>query len=449
MSNMSKHQPTRREFIGTLAAGGVGYFVSGTPARGQSKSPNEKLHVACIGAGGKGETNILGVMRENVVAVAEVDTERGTKGLKLIPKAKLYADYREMLDKEKGLDAVVVSTPDHHHAPASIRAMRLGYHVYCEKPLAHSIYEARVMRQVAAEKKVATQMGNQGHSGPVLREAVEVIRSGAIGQVTEFHAWTNRPSWPQGLDRPTDAAAIPSSLNWDLWLGPAPERPYHPAYCPFKWRGWWDFGTGALGDMACHIIDMGFWALELGYPSHVEAEASDTHPESGPKSSTIRYQFPARGNAPPVKFTWYDGGRKPDPALVGLSELPGGGSILVGDKGTMYVPSDYGSKYFLLPKEKFEGYKPPTPTLPRATAMASEILVAGAHYTEWLTACKGGARSQSNFDYAGFLTEVVLLGNLAVRTGKSFDWDGDQMKAKGMPELDILIKPPMRKGWEV
>ncbi|MBY0588868.1 Gfo/Idh/MocA family oxidoreductase, partial [bacterium] len=195
----------RREFLAGVGAVSVGYFVSGTPALGQSNSPNEKLHVACIGAGGKGETNILGVLRENVVAVAEVDTERGTKGLKLVPKAKLYADYREMLDKEKGLDAVVVSTPDHHHAPAAVRAMKLGYHVYCEKPLAHSIYEARVMRKVASEKKVATQMGNQGHSGPVLREAVEVIRSGAIGKVTQFHAWTNRPSWPQGLDRPTES----------------------------------------------------------------------------------------------------------------------------------------------------------------------------------------------------------------------------------------------------
>jgi predicted dehydrogenase len=436
---------SRREF-GALSAASLGAWMS--LQGGRPLSANEKLNVGCIGAGGKGETNILGVMRENVVAIAEVDEARGTKGFRLVPKAKHYRDYREMLEKEK-LDAVVVSTPDHHHAPAAVMAMKMGKHVYCEKPLAHSIHEARVMRQVARDMKVMTQMGNQGHSGPVLREAVEIIRSGALGKVTEFHAWTNRPSWPQGLARPTEAMTPPANFDWNLWLGPAADRPYHDAYCPFKWRGWWDFGTGALGDMACHIADLGFWGLELEYPTAVEAISSELLPESAPKWSQIRYEFPARGDKAPVTMMWYDGGKKPDPALVGMAELPGGGSILVGDKGTMFVPSDYGNRYVLLPKESFEGFKAPSPTLPRATTINVEVTVAAAHYTEWLTACKGGPPAQSNFDYAALLTEVVLLGNVALRAGQRIEWDGPSAKAKNCPAADILVRPPMRQGWEV
>lgn len=438
---------TRRQFTIASAAAGIGMSVA--PSIHSAHGANEKLNIACIGAGGKGETNILGVLRENIVAICEVDDARGAKGLKLASKAKRYRDYREMLDQEKNLDAVVVSTPDHHHAPAAVRAMRQGLHVYCEKPLTHSIYEARVMRDVAREKKVVTQMGNQGHSGPMLREAVEVVRSGALGKVREFHAWTNRPSWPQSLDRPTETVEVPAGLDWDLWLGPAPERPYNPAYCPFKWRGWWDFGTGALGDMACHIVDMGFWALDLEYPTSVEAKAEGVKPESGPKSSVIRFEFPARGEMPPVVLTWYDGGNKPDVALVPGMELTSGGSILVGDEGTMYVPSDYGSKYFLLPESKFKGFKPPSPSLPRATMAPSEILVAAAHYSEWLNAIKGGPPTQSNFDYASLLTEVVLLGNVAIRTGQRIEWDGPNMTATNCPEAEVLIRPPMRAGWEV
>ena len=237
---------TRREFTNQSLVAGLGMLAAAPLAR--SASPNEKLNIGVIGAGGKGESNILGVKRENIIAVAEVDDERGAKGLKMIPKAKRYYDYREMLDKEPSLDAVIISTPDHHHSPAAVLAMKMGKHVYCEKPLAHSIYEARVMQKIAREKKVATQMGNQGHAGSVLREAVEVIRSGAIGKVTQFHAWTNRPSsWPQGIDHLPQTAPVPATLKWDIWLGPAADRPYSPAYCPTKWRGWWDFGTGALG----------------------------------------------------------------------------------------------------------------------------------------------------------------------------------------------------------
>jgi|688.fasta_scaffold58601_4 predicted dehydrogenase len=439
------HKISRRDF-GRLTT--VGLSAWGTLCAGSPPSANDKLNIGCIGAGGKGETNILGVLRENVVAIAEVDDERGSRGFKLAPKAKRYKDYREMLDKER-LDAVVVSTPDHHHAPAALMAMRMGKHVYCEKPLAHSIYAARLMRRIAREQKVATQMGNQGHSGPILREAVEVIRSGAIGAVRELHAWTNRPKWPQGLDQPKETMPSPASLDWDLWLGPAAERPYHDAYCPFKWRGWWDFGTGALGDMACHILDLGFWALDLEYPTAVEAESSGVLTHSAPIWSVIRYDFPARGSQPAVKLTWYDGGKKPDPAIVGLTQLPDGGSILVGDQGMMYVPSDYGSQYILLPKEKFEGYNPPPPNIARATTLNLEVPVAAAHYVEWLKACKGGPAALSSFDYAALLTEVVLLGNVALRTGQQIHWDGPAGKAKNCPAADAFIEPMMRKGWDL
>lgn len=439
---------TRREFQHQSLVAGLGMLAASN--WGYSASPNEKLNIGVIGAGGKGESNILGVKKENIIAVAEVDDERGAKGLKMIPKAKRYYDYREMLEKEPSLDAVIVSTPDHHHAPAAVMAMKMGKHVYCEKPLAHSIYEARVMQKIASEKKVATQMGNQGHAGPVLREAVEVIRSGAIGKIKEFHAWTNRPSsWQQGIDHLPETAAVPSTLKWDVWLGPAADRPYSPAYLPTKWRGWWDFGTGALGDMACHIVDLGFWALDLAYPTAVEAEATGVNQFTGPLSSTIKYYFPARGENPPVVLTWYDGGRKPDSSLVAGEELPSGGSILVGDKGTMFIPSDYGSKYLLLPKEKFTDYKPPAPTLPRNTTLTNEIMVAASHYAEWLNACKGGPPTQSNFDYAALLTEVVLLGNVAIRVGKKIEWDGPNMKATNCPEAEPFIKPKFRKGWEV
>ncbi|MBX3421530.1 MAG: Gfo/Idh/MocA family oxidoreductase [Pirellulaceae bacterium] len=448
-----KNQPTsrsnRRQWLWHTAVLGGGCFVAESLPAKDSNSSLEKLHIACIGAGGKGETNILGVMREQVVAVCDVDQSRGQKGFKLVPRAKRYVDYREMLDDLKDIDCVVVSTPDHSHGPAAIRSLRMGYHVYCEKPLAHSIYEARLMKQIAEEKNLVTQMGNQGHASPVLREAVEIIRSGAIGKVTEFHAWTNRPSWPQGLSKPTEQPPIPADLNWDLWLGRAAYRDYHPAYCPFNWRGWWDFGTGALGDMACHIVDMGFWALDLKYPDLVVADATGQSPDSPPRSSTVQFQFPARGDQPPVKFTWYDGGRKPDPKLVGQSQLASGGSILVGDQGSMYLPGDYGNKYQLFPADKFADYKPPAPSLPRVTTASNDILVAASHYREWLDGCKGGAQPQSNFTYAALLTEVVLLGNLAIRAGKPIKWDPVKMRAIGVPEADAWIQPDFRSGWQV
>jgi predicted dehydrogenase len=431
---------TRRDVLKGAAAASVGYWMGSSSAQGQTK---DKLNIACIGAGGKGESNILGVMRENVVAVCDVDEKRAVKGFRMVPKAAKYTDFRKMLEKEKSIDAVIVSTPDHTHAAAAIAAMKLGKHVYCEKPLAHSIYETRLMQKIAREQKVATQMGNQGHSGQTMASAVKLVQDGGLGAVKEFHAWTNRPSWPQGLAKPTESAPIPEGFDWDLWLGPSAQRPYNPAYCPFKWRGWWDFGTGALGDMACHIADLGFWSLNLGYPTSVEAQSSGVNPDSAPKWSIIKYEFPARGEQPPVTFTWYDGGKKPDPKIVGLDALPNNGSILVGDKATMYIPDEYGQVFQILPKDS----KEPRPAPPAAPPSMRIVGVAMTHYGDWIEACKGGKPAKSNFDYAALLTEVVLLGNVALRTGKKIEWDGAGMKATNCPEADALIKPAFRPGW--
>jgi predicted dehydrogenase len=433
---------SRRQAMKTMAAAGVGYWM-GTSARAESTSPNEKLNIGMIGVGGKGETNLLGVRSQNIVALCDVDENRAAKSFKSFAKASKYKDFREMLDKEKSIDAVVVSTPDHTHAIAAIRAMRMGKHVYCEKPLAHSIYETRLMRKVAAEHKVATQMGNQGHAGDTLRAAAKMIQEGGLGKVTEFHAWTNRPSWPQGLERPQGTEPVPATLDWDLWLGPAPERPYNSAYCPFAWRGWWDFGTGALGDMACHIADLGFWGLELEYPTSVEATSTEVFPDSAPKSSKITFQFPARGGKPPVTFHWYDGGNKPDPALVGLKEIPDNGSILIGDEATLYVPDTYGAVTQVLKKGE------PRPEPPAPVSKLVEVATAVNHYKEWIAACKGGEPAKSNFDYAALLTEVILLGNVALRAGQKIEWDGPNMRASNCPEAAKFVQPEFRKGWEV
>lgn len=434
------HRTTRRQHLKSMAAASVGAWI-GT-SRGYAGSANEKLNVGIIGAGGKGESNILGVLTENIVAICDVDEKRAEKGFKTARKAKQYKDFRQMLDDQPGLDAVMVSTPDHTHAAAALAAMRLGKHVYCEKPLAHSIYEARLMRQVAKEQKVATQMGNQGHAGSNLRDAVKLVQAGGLGKVREFYAWTNRPSWAQGIDRPAESEPVPPTLDWDLWLGPAPERPYHSAYCPFSWRGWWDFGTGALGDMACHIADLGFWALELEYPTSVEAESSGVNSETAPKWSIIRFEFPERGALPPVTFTWYDGGKKPDPALVGLTELPANGSILVGDKATLYVPDEYGRTSQVIPRDAKD-----TKPEPKAASQLAIIAVAATHYREWIAACKGGPPALSNFDYAALLTEVILLGNVALRTGQRIEWDGKAMAATNCPAAAAIVRPEFRSGW--
>ncbi|MGC8863471.1 MAG: Gfo/Idh/MocA family protein [Armatimonadota bacterium] len=429
---------TRRELLKGTAAGGFGLLILRDSRLAFAYEANEKLNIAIIGCGGRGRANMDAVKSENIYAVCDTSDDATAAALRDFPDAKAFADYRRMFDRiGHQIDAVVVSTPDHNHAPASVMAMRMGKHVYCEKPLTHSIYEARVMRDTARRFKVATQMGNQGTAGSGLREAVEVIRSGAIGQVYEVNVWSNRPIWPQGIDRPTEKPPVPEGLHWDVWLGPAPERPYHPCYQPFKWRGWIDFGTGALGDMGCHPLNMPFMALDLRNPISVEAEVFEMTRETYPKRSIITYLFPERNGLRTLRLKWYDGGLKPPADVLFGRELPGSGVVLMGEKGRLFAADDYGHSYQLLPEADFVDFKKPEPTLPRSPG----------HHEEWIRACKGGEPAMSNFDYASALTETVLLGNLAIVTGKTIYWDAANMKAINCPEADCYINRPYRKGW--
>lgn len=432
------------------AALGAAVWVSGQPASAASKSPNEKLNIAAIGAGGKGRADIRGCHSENIVALCDVDDERAKETYNKFPNVPKYKDYRKMLEERKDIDAVIVSTPDHHHAPASVMAMKLGKHVYCQKPLTHSIYEARRMREVAREMNVVTQMGNQGHAFDGSRRIVEIIRAGAIGDIREVHCWTDRPGkyWKQPKQRPTDTPPVPAGLDWNVWLGPAPERPYNRVYCPHDWRAWWDFGSGALGDMACHVVDTAFWSLDLGAPTTVEATSEGTTKESAPAWEVIHFDFPqrevpGRGTLPPVKLTWYDAGKKPPKELVDGSPLSPSGTIWVGEKGRIYTPSEYSLGFRLLPEEKFADYKAPDPTLPRNPKTQN------APYIEWIAACKGQGKSFSNFEYASRLTEAMLIGLLSVRLGKKIEWDAQNMRATNAPEAASIIKREYRPGWTV
>lgn len=432
---MQQHNSiNRRDFAkGTSAIlAGVTCGVWTETALAASTSPNEKLNIGCIGVGGKGWVDMTSVRNEHIVAICDVDSARlGKAGIEF-PKASKFADFRRLLENAE-IDAVTVSTPDHTHAVASMAAMKLGKHVYCQKPLAHSIYEVRQMAETARQQNVATQMGNQGHSESGTRRMVEWIQAGGLGPVREVHVWTDRPIWPQGIDRPSGTQPIPATLDWNLWLGPAAKRPYHEGYHPFKWRGFWDFGTGALGDMACHNTDTAYWALELSDPVAVEAKSSGINSETAPKWSIIRYEFPQRGSLPAVNLTWYDGGQKPPAELAPGVELGTNGSIFVGDKATLYVPHYWGEGKIV----QGEASPRPNPTIPDSPG----------HYQEWINACKGGPAALSNFDNAGSLTEMVLLGNIALRTGKRCTWNPQTLSVVGVPEADVLIRNEYRKGW--
>ncbi len=435
-----KRQLSRRTFVG--AAASTAFAFTYLPRR--VWGANERLNVASIGVGGKGRGEVRDVAAQecNIVALCDVDEQRAARTFEEFPDAKKYKDFRVMLDQQKDIDAVTVSTPDHTHAVAAVMAMKMGKHVYCQKPLTHSIYEARVMAQTAAEMNVATQMGNQAHAGEPIRRGVEVVRAGVIGKVHEVHVWTNRPIWPQGQTRPAESHPVPSTLDWDLWLGPAPERPFHDkAYVPFNWRGWWDFGTGALGDMACHMMDMAYWALELGYPVSVEAHSCGGTDESPPNWSIITYEFPARGENPPVKFVWYDGNKFPSFDVVdGLEpeQLRRIDCVLIGEKGKMFF-SRGSMDWTIKPNSLWEDFQQPERTIPRAPNNSEDA--------EWIAACKGGPPALSNFSYSGPFTEVVLLGNLAIRAGRKIAWDGPNMTAPGAPEVDQYIRREYRNGW--
>jgi predicted dehydrogenase len=443
-------QVSRRELVGAAAAVAAFTFV---PKRvlgsaGQS-SANHKLNIAGIGVGGRGAGDIDEVKSENIVALCDADLRSAAGTIKAHPEAKVYRDFRRMLEKEaKNIDAVVIGTPDHIHAPAAMMAMKMGKHVYCEKPMAHTIYEARRMTQVAKETGVVTQMGNQGHGGEGLRLYWEFIHAGAIGKVSEVHVWTDRAGtperawWPQGIGRPEGSEPIPDGLDWDLWLGPARWRPYHSAYVPFKWRGWWDFGCGALGDMAVHNADPAFFALDLGAPTAVEAETSPVNDETFPVWNIIKYEFPARGDRPAVKMIWYDGAKLPPrPPELEEGRNPGDNGILfVGDKGKLLGPSHAGTPR-LIPESRQKEFGRPPRTLPRSPG----------HHREWIEACKAGKPqdARSGFWYAGPFVEALLVGNLAVRLQKRVEWDAEKMRSPNCPEADNYVTKFYRAGFDL
>ena len=444
---------SRRRFLGTAAAAAtftiVPRHVLGGPGY---TAPSDKLNIACVGVNGKGQSDIQGVSTENIVALCDVDDEMmattiredSAKNPQLL-KATKYRDFRVMLEKEKGIDAVTVSTPDHTHAVIAMMAIKMGKHVFVQKPLTHTIREARELAKVAKESNLVTQMGNQGHASEGARLINEWIADGAIGDVTEVHAWTNRPIWPQGIDRPETIPSVPSTLDWNVWLGPAPWRPYHPAYHPFTWRGWWDFGTGAIGDMGAHFLDQPYWALNLGAPITVEASSTEMKKETYPLASILRYHFPARGKMPPVKLLWFDGGMKPprpddlEPGRRMGDE--GGGVIYYGTKGKL-LHGVYAGNPRLIPETKMLEYKRPAKTIPRSPGI----------HEEWIEAIKAGKKSTTDFSYSSALTEMMLLGNVAIRAAKDnvvLQWDAETMCVTNLPGANEYLQMPCREGWSL
>jgi len=427
---------TRRQMLCTTALGGAAVWTTAKSSGGEkTASPSEKLNIAGIGVGGQGGWDVGECASQNIVALCDVDDRRAAGNFQRFPKAKRFRDFRKMLDQiHNEIDAVVVGTPDHTHAPAAVMAMSLGKHCYCEKPLAHCVYEVRTMIDLAKAKKLATQMGTQIHAGTNYRRVVELVQSGAIGPVGEVHVW--HPVAYGGGDRPKETPPVPPGLDWDLWLGPAPYRPYNPCYCPGKWRSWWDFGTGGLGDFGCHYMDLPYWALALRHPTSIEAEGPPVHPERTSPGLIVRYAFPARGELPPVNMTWYDGGKRP-PFLADRKIPEWGAAVLfIGQKGMLIA--DYG-RHQLLPEAQYAGFKPPAPTIPNSIG----------HHAEWIRACKTGEPTTCNFDYSGTLAETVLLGIVAYRTGKKLQWDAANLKAIGCPEADRYIHKAYREGWKV
>jgi predicted dehydrogenase len=451
---------SRRNFFGGLAAASAAFailpqgLVAGTNTRKPRKlKPGDRMNIAAVGIGGMGKSNLRALESENIAALCDVDDAIAEKVYAAYPKAKTYRDFRILLEKEKYIDGVVVATPDHTHAVVAMAAMQLGKHVYVQKPLTRLVSEARALTEAARRYGVVTQMGNQGHSGEPIRMLCEMIWTGAIGPVHEIHTWTNRPIWPQGVPTRPPGAVCPPALDWDLWLGPSPVRDFDPAYHPFAWRGWWDFGSGALGDMGCHIIDLPFMAMKLKYPVSVEARVSDIvgpapkwnkmqNRETFPDASIVHYQFPARGDMPPVKLIWYDGGLMPPTPdeLEPGRKLPNGGLLIVGEKGKILSGgTDDGPR--LIPESAMQAYARPAKTLPR---------IEGSHEMNWVQACKGGPSPTAAFDYAGPLTETIVMGNLAVAfPGQKLEWDGENMRVTNLAEANDFVQMHYREGWSL
>ena len=459
-SNVGKSRKSglsRREFVGAAAAFAAFTYV---PKRvlgwAGGDSANNKLNIAGIGVGGRGAEDLKECENENIVALCDVDLAHAGSTLKRYPNARVYRDFRRMLEKEdKNIDAVVIGAPDHIHAPAAIMAMRMGKHLYCEKPMAHTIFEARRMTEVAKETGVVTQMGNQGHGGEGLRLCREFIEDGAIGTVREVHVWSDRAGtperawWPQGIDRPKGSVPVPETLDWNLWLGPARWRPFAKfpnsqgelvGYCPFNWRGWWDFGCGALGDMAVHNADPAFFSLDLDAPTAVEAQTSEVKDETLPVWNIIRYEFPAKGDRSAVRMTWYDGSKLPPrpEELEKERRMESNGILFVGDKGRLLGPSHAGPPR-LIPESRMQEYGRPPRILSRSVG----------HHKEWIQACKDNnpEGALAGFAYSGPFTESLLVGNLAVRLQRRVEWDSKTMRSPNCPEADNYITKFYRYGW--
>jgi predicted dehydrogenase len=436
---MKTRQISRRQFLGGAAAAAAFTVVPRhVLARSGQTPPSEKLNVASIGVAGMGGSDVSQMTGENIVALCDVDWHHAADTFKKHPDVKKYKDFRKMLDAEdKNLDAVTVSTPDNIHAVAAMAAIKRGKHVYCQKPLCHDIYEVRQLTKAAREHKVMTQMGIQLHAEECVRLVAEMIKSGMIGKVRKVDIWSGK-NWGGGY-RPTGSEPVPETLDWDLWLGPAPWRPYNHIYLPANWRKWWDFGTGTLGDMGCHIIDPVFWALDLGYPTSVEANPNKFTKEGYWTETTVHWEFPARGDLPPVTVTWNDGDRRPArPAeLEAGRKLPSQGGLYYGEKGTILAP--HGGTPMLIPYSKMREAKMPAPFLGRGVN----------HYQDWIKACKGGPKPLANFDYAGPLSETILLGNVAALAGEKILWDGPNLKATNVPEANKHLKREYRAGWQL
>lgn len=428
----------RRSFFKSTALSGAGVWLTARSFADSPVSANEEIQFACIGVGGKGRSDSADAGKHGrVVAICDIDERNMEKAAGRFKEAKRFFDFRDMYQQMGDrIDAVTVSTPDHIHTVAAVMGMKMGKHCFTQKPLTHSIFEARTMARVAREMEVATQMGNQGTASSNMRRTAEQIKAGALGTCSEIHCWTNRPVWPQGVERPVETPAVPAHVHWEGFIGPAPMRPYHPAYHPFSWRGWWDFGTGALGDMACHTLNLAFMALDLRDPVSVEATTPGHNNETFPGRSVIKYRFPERNGRPPLTLTWYDGGERPSAELMeGISEISNSGLLVVGEKGKMYSPSDYGSESVWMPEGKID--------LPNV-----EIRESPGHFTEWVHAIRGGDPAVSNFaDYSGPLTETVLLGNLAVWSGKKVEWDAKNMKARGAAGLESIVRREYRQDY--
>jgi predicted dehydrogenase len=439
----------RRKFIKAASAAGAFTIVPRYVLGGAGDTPpSEKLNIAGIGIGGMGASNLQNLKGENIIALCDVDYDYASKTFDEFPKAERYRDYRAMLDKQKDIDAVVIATPDHTHAVIAMAAIKAGKHVYCQKPLTRDICESRKLAEAAKKAGVTTVMGIQGHSMDGIRLICEWIWDGAIGQVRQVDAWCSLSYYPWGhaywstscAERPKEAPPVPETLDWDLWIGPAPYRPYHRCYHPGVWRAWWDFGCGMMGDRGAHTLDPVYKALKLGHPATIEATSLAGDGETHPLAAIVTYQFPARGDLPPVKLTWYEGLQAPRPQELEDGRVmgnPEGGAIFIGDKGKLMC-GVYGESPRLIPESKMKEYKPPDKTIPRVTV---------SHEQDWANACKAGRQPSASFDYSGPLTEMVLLGNVAKKMRTRLDWDGPNMKVTNIAEANQYVCREYRQGW--